>query len=99
MRLALKDRVPVRLACLFFKVFEPTVDARSTLGLIDHRCGISLALGSYKTSAQAETQQKPPVDWLEGLAIVVAIFIVICGSQLSNLCVLTAVRIVYGWLP
>ena len=41
---------------------------------------------------------KPLVDWVEGVAIIVAIFTVVCGFQLShNLSTLTITPKGHGW--
>ena len=50
---------------------------------------ISLALGFFQDFGPGRVPGKPPVDWIEGVAIVVAIFIVVCAFQLShNVCAL-----------
>jgi len=41
---------------------------------------ISLALGFFQDFGPAHVPGEPPVDWVEGVAIIVAIFIVVCFS-------------------
>ena len=43
---------------------------------------ISLALGFFQDFGPGREPGKPPVDWVEGVAILVAIFIVVRGFQL-----------------
>ena len=54
---------------------------------------ISLALGFFQDFGPGREPGKPPVDWVEGVAILVAIFIVVCGFQLQfELYALTAIH-------
>ena len=45
---------------------------------------ISLALGFFQDFGQGRDPAESPVDWVEGVAIIAAIFIVVCDSQLSR---------------
>ena len=44
---------------------------------------ISLALGFFQDFGPGRVPGEPPVDWVEGVAIIVAIFIVVCTFQRS----------------
>ena len=51
-----------------------------------------MALGFFQDFGPGREPGKPPVDWVEGVAIIVAIFIVVCVSQLpANVCALTPI--------
>ncbi len=42
---------------------------------------ISLALGFFQDFGPSRDPTEPPVDWVEGVAIIVAIAIVVCGDR------------------
>ena len=60
---------------------------------------ISLALGLFQDFGPSHDPDDPQVDWVEGVAIVVAIIIVV-RSPLSFLPPIRSIFAVgYGWLP
>jgi hypothetical protein len=59
---------------------------------------ISLALGFFQDFGPGRESGKPPVDWIEGVAIIVAIFAVVCIFESSSTaCALTTVHKGDGW--
>ena len=78
MWLALKDKVLVCLTSLmiireFFSYFQQI--------LLSIAAAISLALGLFQDFGTPRSPNQPPVDWVEGVAIMVAIAIVVCISS------------------
>lgn len=47
---------------------------------------VSLALGFFQDLGSVHVLGEPPVDWVEGMAITVAVFIVVCVFQLLPFC-------------
>ena len=79
MWLALKDKVLVSLSH-FGSSFSQLISSSQIL--LSIAAVISLALGFFQDFGPAHNPDDPPVDWVEGVAIIVAIFIVVCVFQL-----------------
>ncbi len=45
---------------------------------------VSLAIGLYQTFGQPHTPEDPPVEWVEGVAIIIAILIVVIVGSLND---------------
>lgn len=52
--------------------------------LLSIAAAISLALGLFQDFGTPRTGDEPPVDWVEGVAIIVAIAIVVCNCLLYS---------------
>ena len=87
MRLALKDKVLVN--CSRLMRIKPTSEFSPFQILLAIAAVISLALGLFEDFGPGRGPGKPSANWIEGVAIIVAIVIVVCDSQLSHkLCAL-----------
>jgi len=80
---ALKDKVLVSL-CHFRSPLNLLLTPVPPQALLPIAAVISLTLGFFHDHNQGQGLGKPPVDWVEGVAIVVAIFIVVCALSLSQ---------------
>ena len=82
----------------FLELIQLPVNTHSALHSVVCCCGHLLALGFFQDFGPSRDPGKPPVDWVEGVAIIVATFVV-CAFQLSpNVFTLTAIFTSDGWL-
>jgi hypothetical protein len=72
---ALKDKVLVRQLFLPH-IWKPKYEYSDQV-LLSIAAVISLALGLFQDFGTTRPAGEPPVDWVEGVAIMVAIFIVV----------------------
>ena len=52
--------------------------------LLSVAAAVSLAIGLYQTFGQPHTPEDPPVEWVEGVAIIIAILIVVTVGSLND---------------
>lgn len=77
------NRLPERKGKGFFQIaWEAYKD--KVLLLLTAAAIISLALGLYQTFGTKHTADNPPVEWVEGVAIIVAILIVVLVGSLND---------------
>ncbi|KAL1306966.1 hypothetical protein AAFC00_005601 [Neodothiora populina] len=77
------NRLPQRKGKGFFAIaWEAYKD--KVLLLLTAAAIISLALGLYQTFGTPHTPDNPPVEWVEGVAIIVAILIVVLVGSLND---------------
>lgn len=55
-----------------------------TLFLLTAAAAVSLAIGLYQTFATAHTADKPPVEWVEGVAILVAVCVIVLVGSIND---------------
>lgn len=77
------NRLPERQGKSFFVIaWEAYKD--KVLLLLTAAAIISLALGLYQTFGTPHTPDNPPVEWVEGVAIIIAILIVVLVGSLND---------------
>jgi Ca2+-transporting ATPase len=59
---------------------------------------VSLALGLFQDFGTPRVDGEPPVDWVEGVAIMIAIAIVVCVASHDLVQLLIIFFIGYRWL-
>lgn len=77
------NRLPERKGKGFFRIAWEAYNDKVLL-LLTAAAIISLALGLYQTFGTAHTPENPPVEWVEGVAIIVAILIVVLVGALND---------------
>jgi Ca2+-transporting ATPase len=83
MWLALKDKVLVSSKrCFLILIVRP--DGRPPQVLLSICAVVSLALGLFQDFGQTRPAGEPPVDWVEGVAIIVAILIVVGIGSIND---------------
>jgi P-type Ca2+ transporter type 2C len=82
MWLALKDKVLVSFKSSAFPI--PRSDVRVSQVLLSIAAVVSLALGLFQDFGTTRPADQPPVDWVEGVAIIAAILIVVLVGSLND---------------
>jgi len=83
MWLALQDKVLVSPRIPTYLLVSD-VNVRVSQILLSIAAVVSLALGFFQDFGPSRTPGQPPVDWVEGVAIIVAIFIVVAVGSLND---------------
>ena len=84
LRVYTDNRLPKKNSLSIWKLFWGAYNDR-ILFLLTIAAGVSLALGIYESVGQQRAPGEPqPVDWVEGLAILIAIMIIVLVTGLND---------------
>jgi hypothetical protein len=64
--------------------FEGEPIMQPTTGFVVNLCRVSLVLGLFRDFSQTRPAGEPPVDWVKGVAIFVAILIVVGVGSIND---------------
>jgi Ca2+-transporting ATPase len=77
------NRLPVKKGKNILQLMWITYNDK-VLILLSIAAAISLAVGLYQTFGTTHTAENPPIEWVEGVAIIVAIVIVVVVGSLND---------------
>lgn len=77
------NRIPEAKAKSLLQLMWITYNDK-VLILLSIAAAVSLAIGLYQTFGTSHTSQNPPVEWVEGVAILVAIAVVVVVGSLND---------------
>jgi len=77
------NRLPVKKGKSLLQLMWITYNDK-VLILLSIAAAISLAVGLYQTFATTHTPENPPIEWVEGVAIIVAIVVVVIVGSLND---------------
>ncbi|RFU35330.1 hypothetical protein B7463_g961, partial [Scytalidium lignicola] len=77
------NRLPVKKGKSFFELMWITYNDK-VLILLSIAAAISLAVGLYQTFGTHHDAEHPPIEWVEGVAIIIAIAVVVFVGSLND---------------
>ena len=77
------NRLPVKKGKNIFQLMWITYNDK-VLILLSAAAAISLAVGLYQTFGTVHTPENPPIEWVEGVAIIIAIVVVVVVGSLND---------------
>lgn len=77
------NRLPVKKGKSLLQIMWITYNDK-VLILLSIAAAISLAVGLYQTFGTKHTAENPPIEWVEGVAIIVAIVVVVVVGSLND---------------